>query len=198
MNKDQQLLAEAYCSIYQHEQVDENLKGALAAGILGAMSLFGGNVQAQTPAQQPVAQQNQQIDAQTQQVLNILTNYSQKASKLKNDYDTAYKNIKVNTNDSRAAMQSFKDREQLTNNYKQTIRELRKDLQKAFNTDDTKIENLISSAIDYSPEHYKSLADLSLATGNKEELNKWADTRIKDTDQYLQQTTGNLKQELSK
>jgi DNA-binding ferritin-like protein (Dps family) len=198
MNKDQQLLAEAYCSIYQQEQVDENLKGALAAGVLGAMSLFGGNAQAQAPVQQPVAQQNQQIDAQTQQVLNILTNYSQKANKLKSDYNAAYKNIKVNTNDSRAATQSFKEREQLTNNYKQSIRELRNNLQKTFNTDDTKLENLINSAINYNPEQYKSLANLSLAAGNKEELNRWVDTVGKNTDQYLQQTTSNLKQELGR
>jgi DNA-binding ferritin-like protein (Dps family) len=198
MNKDQQLIAEIYSSIYQQKQIDENLKGALAAGILGAMSLFGGNTQAQTPAEQPTTQQNQQIDAQTQQVLNILTNYSQKANKLKSDYNTAYKKIKINTNDSRAATQSFKEREQLTNNYKQSIRELRSDLQKTFNTDDTKLENLISSAIDYSPDQYKSLANLSLAAGNKEELNRWVDTVGKNTDQYLQQTTSNLKSTLSR
>ena len=202
MNKDQQLLAEAYCSIYQQEQVDENLKGALAAGILGALSFFGGNAQAQAPApaQQPTAHQTQQIDSQTQYVLDVLTKFSQKVSKLTNDYENAYKNLKTdpNTVDVRQYSENSKQQQQLTTAYKQSISKLRADLLKTFNADNTKIEKLLASAINYDYEQYKDLAALSLSTGDREALNKWADIQIDDANQYMQQTINSLKSELNK
>ena len=200
MNKDQQLLAEAYISIYQQEEIDENLRGAIAAGILGALSLFGGNAQAQVPEQEPTTQQTQQVDSQTQYVLDILAKFSQKVSKLKSDYNNAYKALKTdpNTVDVRQYSENSKKQEQLTTAYKQSISKLRSDLLKTFNTDEAKLEKLLDSAINYNEAQYKSLANLSLALGDKESLNRWADIQIDDANQYLQQTIGNLKAQLSK
>jgi DNA-binding ferritin-like protein (Dps family) len=200
MNKDQQLLAEAYISIYQQEEIDESLRGAIAAGILGALSFFGGNAQAQTPAQQPTAHQTQQIDSQTQYVLDVLTKFSQKVSKLTNDYENAYKNLKTdpNTVDVRQYSENSKQQQQLTTAYKQSISKLRADLLKTFNADNTKIEKLLASAINYDYEQYKDLAALSLSTGDREALNKWADIQIDDANQYMQQTINSLKSELNK
>lgn len=200
MNKDQQLLAEAYISIYQQEEIDENLRGAIAAGILGALSLFGGNAQAQAPAEQPTAQQTQQIDSQTQHVLDILAKFSQKVTKLNGDYNNAYKSLKTdpNTVDTRQYSENSKKQEQLTTAYKQSISKLRTDLLKTFNTNEANIEKLLSSAINYNYDQYKSLAALSLATGDKEALNKWADIQIDDANQYFQQTLSNLKTQLGR
>ena len=69
---------------------------------------------------------------------------------------------------------------------------------KTFNADNTKIEKLLASAINYDYEQYKDLAALSLSTGDREALNKWADIQIDDANQYMQQTINSLKSELNK
>jgi len=193
MNKDAQLIAEAYQSIY-NDQVNESVRGALAGAVMGLMSLFGGqHAQGQVQQSSTTSEVNpqQQIDNNTSAGLQLLKQYADAADQYKAKFDQDYASLSkdVTAGDNKSYMEKDRARQQAQTNYYNSLRQGRQELMKQFNLDDNQFERLIGYATNYDPNTYKSLMKFSLATQpGRDNLNKWADTSIHNSKEDLSNT----------
>jgi len=193
MNKDAQLIAEAYESIYRN-QVDESFRGALAGAAMGLMSLFSGQ-QAQSQIQQPpttseVVPQHQ-IDNSTAAGLKVLAGAANQANAIQAQYNKDWQaSMDATKNDPnwKNYTTDQKKTDDITQKYHADLTALRNNLKQQFNLDDNKFERLISYATNYQPDTYKGLMKLSLATStanSKAGLNQWVDTVVNNSREDL-------------
>jgi len=193
MNRDSQLIAEAYQSIYKN-QVDESFRGALAGAVMGLMSLFSGQqVQGQVSNIPTTSEVNPQpqINNNTAAGLKALAGAANQANAIQAQYNKDWQasmNAAKNDPNWKNYTTNQKKTDDITEKYYADLTALRNNLKQQFNLDDNKFERLIGYATNYQPDTYRGLMKLSLATStanSKAGLNQWIDTVVHNSQEDL-------------
>jgi hypothetical protein len=188
MNKDQILLAEAYDKIYQ-DQIDESVKGAIAASALAILGLFSGQ-NAQGQATTPQQGQVQQVENSNSALINLFAKATTQANNINAQYKRDWK-AALATNDTNKV-------NELDKKYYADIDALRQSLIKQTQLPDDKFEELLNSLANLDQNKFRGVTLLSYmnSANLKQGAHKWMDSQTKISDRNIKSLIGGMKQTL--